>query len=69
VRCPTCKQAFPDESREFRPFCSRRCKLIDLGNWLSGSYAVPGEAADEDDLAEAGELEEEFRPPRAPRRH
>ncbi|HET9573537.1 MAG TPA: DNA gyrase inhibitor YacG [Methyloceanibacter sp.] len=28
---------------EFRPFCSRRCTDIDLGRWLGGRYAVPGE--------------------------
>lgn len=25
----------------FRPFCSERCKLVDLGNWISGTYSVP----------------------------
>lgn len=65
MRCPTCKEFFPDERREFRPFCSRRCKLIDLGRWLDGSYAVPGEPADDEDFAE----EEELRSPRAPRKH
>jgi endogenous inhibitor of DNA gyrase (YacG/DUF329 family) len=39
---------------EFRPFCSARCKQIDLGRWLSESYRVPAveqdeDAADEDD--------------------
>ena len=53
MRCPTCKQPVPAERREFRPFCSERCKLVDLGRWLDGSYAVPGEPADEEDLLEA----------------
>jgi endogenous inhibitor of DNA gyrase (YacG/DUF329 family) len=53
VRCPTCKQPLPAGQRQFRPFCSERCKLVDLGRWLDGSYAVPGEPADEEDLAEA----------------
>jgi endogenous inhibitor of DNA gyrase (YacG/DUF329 family) len=53
VRCPTCKQPVSTEERRFRPFCSERCKLIDLGRWLDGSYTVPGEPADEEDLAEA----------------
>jgi endogenous inhibitor of DNA gyrase (YacG/DUF329 family) len=39
---------------EFRPFCSARCKQIDLGRWLNESYRVPAveqdeDAADEDD--------------------
>ena len=28
------------------PFCSDRCRLVDLGNWLGGTYRVPAEAAD-----------------------
>ncbi|RPJ85506.1 MAG: DNA gyrase inhibitor YacG [Acidobacteria bacterium] len=28
---------------QWRPFCSERCKLLDLGRWLEGSYRVPGE--------------------------
>jgi hypothetical protein len=27
-----------------RPFCSSRCRLVDLGNWLGGRYRIPGEA-------------------------
>lgn len=46
VACPTCGQAVPwrPENR-FRPFCSERCKLIDLGEWASGNYRVPAEEA------------------------
>jgi hypothetical protein len=32
----------------FRPFCSARCRDIDLGNWLDGSYAVPAVEVDDD---------------------
>jgi hypothetical protein len=45
--CPTCRRpvewtdAFPD-----RPFCSARCRLIDLGAWLTEQHAIPGEPAD-----------------------
>ncbi len=41
VNCPTCKKKFNYFSSDFRPFCSERCRLIDLGQWLSESYAVP----------------------------
>lgn len=44
VACPTCGQ--PVEWRPenaFRPFCSKRCKLIDLGEWASEGYCVPAE--------------------------
>jgi uncharacterized protein len=38
--CVTCRQR-PAEP-PFRPFCSERCRLIDLGRWLSEDYRVPG---------------------------
>ena len=37
-RCPICKAA---TVHDWRPFCSKRCADIDLGNWASGSYAIP----------------------------
>lgn len=40
--CPQCKKpASLEESNLFRPFCSERCKMIDLGSWASGEYAIP----------------------------
>jgi uncharacterized protein len=36
--CPECKR---ESSREFWPFCSRRCKEVDMNRWLSGAYAIP----------------------------
>ena len=41
MRCPICKQSVPWEGNAFRPFCSERCKMIDLDNWLEGRYRVP----------------------------
>lgn len=42
VRCPRCKTTTVyDPKNPFRPFCSERCKLIDLGAWASGKYAIP----------------------------
>jgi hypothetical protein len=41
MRCPTCKKEVPYKGNPFRPFCSERCKLIDLDNWLEGRYRVP----------------------------
>jgi endogenous inhibitor of DNA gyrase (YacG/DUF329 family) len=44
--CPTCKgPRKPQAQNATFPFCSARCKLADLGNWLSGRYAVGGEPA------------------------
>jgi uncharacterized protein len=46
--CPVCgKPLVPD----FRPFCSERCKTIDLGRWLGGDYRIPTE-----EVPEEGEL-------------
>ena len=39
MKCPICKKAVARDS-EFLPFCSERCKLIDLGNWASGKYVI-----------------------------
>jgi uncharacterized protein len=39
MKCPICKKDVTPES-EFFPFCSERCKIIDLGNWASEKYVV-----------------------------
>jgi endogenous inhibitor of DNA gyrase (YacG/DUF329 family) len=41
MRCPTCKREFKPEDSPARPFCSERCRLIDLGRWLDEGYSVP----------------------------
>ncbi|MGD2136833.1 MAG: DNA gyrase inhibitor YacG [Gammaproteobacteria bacterium] len=44
VRCPTCGKAVEwTPHRRWRPFCSERCKLIDLGDWLDESHRIPEE--------------------------
>jgi endogenous inhibitor of DNA gyrase (YacG/DUF329 family) len=43
--CPLCDAPLTAESHRFRPFCSKRCKLLDLSRWLSEEYRVPGEPA------------------------
>lgn len=37
--CPSCKKPVADDATTF-PFCNARCKLLDLGNWLTGKYVV-----------------------------
>ncbi len=55
MRCPVCEKQFaPDESTAL-PFCSERCRRIDLGRWLGESYSVPVERSDEDEAADAEE--------------
>ena len=51
-RCPICKKEVVSEGNPFRPFCSERCKLIDLDNWLSERYRIRVEPEEEDDAAE-----------------
>lgn len=49
VRCPTCNCPVEwSERYRYRPFCSRRCKLIDLGAWLDGSHHIPGALWDDE---------------------
>jgi endogenous inhibitor of DNA gyrase (YacG/DUF329 family) len=41
--CPTCNKTLSVVNREeapFRPFCSERCKMVDLGRWLDGTYSI-----------------------------
>jgi endogenous inhibitor of DNA gyrase (YacG/DUF329 family) len=40
--CPTCKKEAHWDDNPFRPFCSERCRLIDLGKWASEDYRIPG---------------------------
>ncbi|HEX9445064.1 MAG TPA: DNA gyrase inhibitor YacG [Candidatus Binatia bacterium] len=42
VRCPVCRTEVAWEGNPFRPFCSERCRLIDLGAWAEGRYKIPG---------------------------
>jgi uncharacterized protein len=48
VKCPTCHREIDWAESPFRPFCSERCRLIDLGAWLSEQHSIPGEAAAEE---------------------
>jgi endogenous inhibitor of DNA gyrase (YacG/DUF329 family) len=48
MKCPICKKDVAPGSPEM-PFCSERCRLIDLGNWASGKYAIPGKPVDPDE--------------------
>ena len=48
MKCPICKKpADMSKENEFRPFCSERCRMIDLGTWANGDYRVPGGKADD----------------------
>lgn len=44
VPCPTCRRPVKwSQDSSYRPFCSQRCKMIDLGTWADESYRIPGE--------------------------
>jgi endogenous inhibitor of DNA gyrase (YacG/DUF329 family) len=43
LRCPICDGYFDGRLSTTMPFCSERCRLIDLGRWLSEDYSVPVE--------------------------
>jgi endogenous inhibitor of DNA gyrase (YacG/DUF329 family) len=50
MKCPICKRPVADDEPErpkTYPFCSERCKLIDLGRWLDGKYQIPAVEKDE----------------------
>jgi uncharacterized protein len=57
VPCPACRgPAVYHESNPWRPFCSERCRTLDLGAWASESYRVaPGESVD-DTTESAGDV-------------
>ena len=56
VACPQCGKevVWQSEISPYRPFCSERCKLIDLGKWAEGGYSIPLQEKSEEDLP-AGE--------------
>lgn len=60
LTCPTCKKSVPYENETEvpeRPFCSERCRLVDLGKWFTEQYRiiVPAEAPPEDKPRTGGE--------------
>ena len=51
LRCPTCRNIVLAKSEDF-PFCSDRCRLLDLGKWASGDYKISTPIQDPDLLEE-----------------
>lgn len=52
LRCPICKTDILWEGNPYRPFCSERCRLVDLGAWTDDRYRIAG---DENDDEQPGE--------------
>ncbi len=53
LRCPQCGKEIEWEGNPWRPFCSERCRTIDLGRWAGGDYRIPGEKVEREDGEEA----------------
>jgi endogenous inhibitor of DNA gyrase (YacG/DUF329 family) len=57
LRCPICKKAVKSSAADF-PFCSERCRTVDLGKWASGDYVISSPVKDAEDLIQDGNLED-----------
>lgn len=53
LRCPTCRIVVTDQDESF-PFCSDRCRVIDLGKWASGAYRISSPVLDPEVLEGLG---------------
>ncbi len=58
IKCPICKKPVDTAGPEF-PFCSERCRIIDLGNWASEKYVISTPAAPADDVKPENNDDEE----------
>jgi endogenous inhibitor of DNA gyrase (YacG/DUF329 family) len=61
LKCPKCKKLTEYSAENpFRPFCSERCKMVDLGQWANEEYSLPSnQPVGEEDLAEASQTSSE----------
>lgn len=55
LRCPTCRALVRSADQDF-PFCSDRCRMIDLGKWASGAYKISSPVLDPEVLENLGDL-------------
>jgi endogenous inhibitor of DNA gyrase (YacG/DUF329 family) len=63
VPCPGCRRPTPfAPANRWRPFCSERCKIGDLGAWASNAYVIPGAAPEDDDGTDATAPDPDRRP-------
>ncbi|MGA7295442.1 MAG: DNA gyrase inhibitor YacG [Terriglobales bacterium] len=58
LRCPICKKPTRTTGVDF-PFCSERCRLIDLGKWASGGYIISSPVDDAEDAVRQDGINEE----------
>lgn len=55
IKCPKCGGETDFHNNPHRPFCGERCKMVDLGRWMSEAYEVPLDDEGEDGPAPSGE--------------
>jgi endogenous inhibitor of DNA gyrase (YacG/DUF329 family) len=56
MRCPICKISIdPSSTNRFRPFCSERCRVTDLGSWAGESYRIPERNPEDREEPEPGD--------------
>ncbi len=53
--CPICRKPTNSEKNSDSPFCSERCRLLDLGNWASEKYKISSPIFDESELESEGQ--------------
>ena len=58
LRCPICKKATKAADADF-PFCSERCRIIDLGKWASGAYVISSPVDDAEEAIRQDTLDDE----------
>ncbi|MBF0518886.1 MAG: DNA gyrase inhibitor YacG [Nitrospirae bacterium] len=59
IKCPMCSKDVEYTGNPFRPFCSERCKLTDLGKWASDEYRIAGSPINNDDSVDNNDDTEE----------
>ncbi len=64
LRCPTCRKIVLSKDAEF-PFCSERCRRIDLGKWASGAYVISRPLSDPEAVGDAEVRAARFEQPSA----
>lgn len=60
IKCAYCGKETTWENNEFRPFCSERCRMIDLGAWIDEDYKVPDEEMPDDEKLIHLQIDEEI---------
>ena len=58
LKCPRCKKPVSWEGNPHRPFCSEKCRLIDLGQWSDEAYRIPAESPGEENLENLIDMQE-----------